>query len=209
MTCGGFFSLLMMLWSSAVTAAEPIKVMLLDGASAAAYHNWKLTSQIMKRELEETGLFEVTQVSVPPADGDFSNIPSRTSPNIRWWCSITMRRTGRPPLKAAFRSLYEKRRRAGGGAWRRQCLSRLGGLQRNDRPGRLARPRRTGRPQMVLSERQTHIRTARRDPPACMANASRSASRRAQATIPSCAAAQAWMHRTDELYTACADPAKT
>jgi len=31
---------LLMLWSSAVTAAAPIKVMILDGASAAAYHDW-------------------------------------------------------------------------------------------------------------------------------------------------------------------------
>src|SRR3954466_13117785 len=57
--------------SGAATAA-PIKVMILDGASAAAYHDWKLTSQIMKRELDETGLFAVTVVSAPPADGDFS-----------------------------------------------------------------------------------------------------------------------------------------
>src|SRR5882724_2729562 len=59
------------LWSGMAIAA-PIKVMLLDGASAAAYHDWKLTSQIMKRELDETGLFDVTVVSAPPADGDFS-----------------------------------------------------------------------------------------------------------------------------------------
>src|SRR5689334_14372379 len=69
-----FFAFLLMLWSSVALAGEPIKVMLLDGASAAAYHNWKLTSQIMKRELEDTGLFEVTEVAVPPADGDFSNV---------------------------------------------------------------------------------------------------------------------------------------
>ncbi len=67
------FAALLVLWSNAVMAAEPIKVMLLDGASAAAYHDWKLTSQIMKRELEETGRFAVTVVSAPAADGDFSN----------------------------------------------------------------------------------------------------------------------------------------
>jgi type 1 glutamine amidotransferase len=59
------------LWSSVATAA-PIKVMILDGASAAAYHDWKLTTQIMKRELEDAQLFEVTVVSAPPADRDFS-----------------------------------------------------------------------------------------------------------------------------------------
>jgi uncharacterized protein len=65
-------AILLALWSSAVAAA-PIKVMILDGASAAAYHNWKLTTQIMTRELDETGRFDVTVVSAPPADGDFSS----------------------------------------------------------------------------------------------------------------------------------------
>jgi hypothetical protein len=59
------------LWSG-TAAAAPIKVMILDGASAAAYHDWKLTTQVMKRELDETGLFDVTVVSAPPAGGDFS-----------------------------------------------------------------------------------------------------------------------------------------
>jgi len=67
-------AILIMAWSSVAMAAEPIRVMLLDGASAAAYHNWKLTSQIMKRELEETGLFQVTEVSLPPSDGDFAGV---------------------------------------------------------------------------------------------------------------------------------------
>jgi hypothetical protein len=65
------FAALLALWSSTATAA-PIKVMILDGASAAAYHDWKLTTQVMKRELEEAGIFAVTVVSAPPADGDFS-----------------------------------------------------------------------------------------------------------------------------------------
>ena len=65
------FAALLALWSSAAVAA-PIKVMILDGASAAAYHDWKLTTQVMKRELEEAGIFDVTVVSAPPADGDFS-----------------------------------------------------------------------------------------------------------------------------------------
>ena len=66
------FVALLALWSSTATAA-PIKVMILDGASAAAYHDWKLTTQVMKRELEDASLFDVTVVSAPPADGDFSN----------------------------------------------------------------------------------------------------------------------------------------
>jgi hypothetical protein len=43
----------------------------------AAYHDWKLTSQIMKRELEETGLFAVTVVSVAAGGWRFLQCPSR------------------------------------------------------------------------------------------------------------------------------------
>jgi hypothetical protein len=63
-----------LLFCTGMAAAKPIKVMILDGASAAAYHDWKLGTRILKRELEETGLFEVTVVTVPPADGDFTNV---------------------------------------------------------------------------------------------------------------------------------------
>jgi hypothetical protein len=66
------FAALLTFW--AVTAeASPIKVMILDGASGGPYHDWKLTTQIMKRELEEAGLFNVRVVTAPPAGGDFSN----------------------------------------------------------------------------------------------------------------------------------------
>jgi type 1 glutamine amidotransferase len=50
-----------------------IRVLLLDGESAGPYHNWKLTTPVLKAELEETGLFEVTVVTAPPSGGDFSN----------------------------------------------------------------------------------------------------------------------------------------
>ncbi|MEY4708033.1 MAG: hypothetical protein RJB58_1756 [Pseudomonadota bacterium] len=53
--------------------AAPVKVIILDGQSGGTYHDWKLTSQIMKRQLEEAGLFEVAVVTAPPADADFSS----------------------------------------------------------------------------------------------------------------------------------------
>jgi len=96
-----FLAILLTLWSSVAMAAEPIKVMLLDGASAAAYHDWKLTTQIMKRELEETGLFAVTVVSVPPADGDFSNV----HPDFADYRAVVLNYDSQDwpaPLKAAF-----------------------------------------------------------------------------------------------------------
>jgi type 1 glutamine amidotransferase len=51
----------------------PIRVLLLDGQSAGAFHNWRLTTPVLKAELEETGLFEVTVVTAPASDGDFNN----------------------------------------------------------------------------------------------------------------------------------------
>ena len=48
-------------------AAGPIHVMLLDGESGGPYHNWKLTTPVLKKELEETGLFQVDVVTAPAA----------------------------------------------------------------------------------------------------------------------------------------------
>jgi uncharacterized protein len=58
---------------SASAVAAPIEVLLVDGQSAGPHHNWKLTTPILQKELEETGLFQVTVLSAPPSDGDFSN----------------------------------------------------------------------------------------------------------------------------------------
>jgi type 1 glutamine amidotransferase len=69
-TCAVLGGALMLACSA---GAAPIRVMLLDGASGGTFHNWKLTTPVLKAELEETGLFQVTVVTAPPADGDFSN----------------------------------------------------------------------------------------------------------------------------------------
>jgi uncharacterized protein len=55
-----------------MSAAEPIRVMLLDGESAGTYHAWKLTTPVLKKELEETGLFRVDVVTAPPSPVDAS-----------------------------------------------------------------------------------------------------------------------------------------
>lgn len=54
------------------SAQRRISVAIVDGQSGGAYHNWKLTTQVMRKELEETGLFDVTVLTAPPSDGDFS-----------------------------------------------------------------------------------------------------------------------------------------
>jgi len=55
-----------------VQAAAPIKVMLLDGESAGPYHKWRLTTPVLKKALEETGLFAVDVVTAPAAGGDYT-----------------------------------------------------------------------------------------------------------------------------------------
>lgn len=54
-------------------AAAPLRVMILDGESGGPYHNWRVTTQVLKKELDEVGLFDVEIVTAPPAGADFSN----------------------------------------------------------------------------------------------------------------------------------------
>src|SRR4051812_39783069 len=54
-------------------AATPIKVMLLDGESGGPYHKWQLVTPVLKKQLEDTGLFQVDVVTAPKAGEDFSN----------------------------------------------------------------------------------------------------------------------------------------
>jgi hypothetical protein len=68
----GVLSIAVCLLSVAAHAAAPVRVMILDGESGGTYHNWRVTTQVLKRELDEVGLFEVQVVTAPPPDGDFS-----------------------------------------------------------------------------------------------------------------------------------------
>ena len=54
-------------------AADRIHVMILDGQSAGPYHAWQLTTPVLKKELEETGLFQIEVVTAPESGGDFTN----------------------------------------------------------------------------------------------------------------------------------------
>src|SRR5262245_22645576 len=62
-------SLLVALDSS---SAPSIAVMLLDGESAGSYHKWQRWQPVLKKMLDETGLFAVTVVTAPPPNGDFA-----------------------------------------------------------------------------------------------------------------------------------------
>ncbi|MGB7281894.1 MAG: ThuA domain-containing protein [Candidatus Acidiferrum sp.] len=74
-----FCIFLAIVWSAALYAApsrpksKTIRVLLLDGESGGPYHNWQLTSAVMKNELEDAGIFEVTLATSPRFGEDFSN----------------------------------------------------------------------------------------------------------------------------------------
>ena len=53
-------------------AATPIRVMILDGESGGPYHKWQLTTQVMRKVLDETGLFDVQVVTAPAAGASFA-----------------------------------------------------------------------------------------------------------------------------------------
>ena len=69
--------------------------MLLDGESGGPWHKWQLTTPVLKKILDEPGLFQVDVVTAPPAGGDFNAFAPKFSdykaivfnydaPNDRW-----------------------------------------------------------------------------------------------------------------------------
>lgn len=60
-------------------ASSNIRVMILDGESAGPYHAWKTTTPVLKKILEEPGLFQVEVVTAPPHGGDFSGFHPKFS----------------------------------------------------------------------------------------------------------------------------------
>ena len=87
-----------------------IRVMLLDGQSAGAYHNWKLTTPVLKKELEDAGIFDVEVVTAPKSDEDFSNF----HPDWSHYQAIVMNYDG-PSWPDDLRASFEKYVSDGGG----------------------------------------------------------------------------------------------
>jgi uncharacterized protein len=55
-----------------IGAASPIAVMLLDGESGGTYHDWQRTTPLLKKVLDETGMFSTTVVTAPAATGELT-----------------------------------------------------------------------------------------------------------------------------------------
>jgi type 1 glutamine amidotransferase len=95
---------------SAGAQAKPMKVMLLDGESGGTYHNWRLTTPVLKKELEETGLFEVTVVTAPHSGEDFSQF----RPEFAKY-RVIVSNLDTPDWPEALRTQFEEYVRGGGG----------------------------------------------------------------------------------------------
>jgi uncharacterized protein len=67
-----FFAFMILLLTFTSYGADPVRVMLLDGESGGTYHQWRLITPVLKKQLDETGLFQVDVLTAPPAGGDFS-----------------------------------------------------------------------------------------------------------------------------------------
>ena len=67
------FVTLSVLVTVAAPAGPPIMAMILDGQSGGTYHAWQQVTPVLKKQLEDTGLFHVDVVTSPVSTGDFSN----------------------------------------------------------------------------------------------------------------------------------------
>ncbi len=93
-------------------AQSPIPVMILDGESGGPYHDWQRVTPVLKKVLDETGLFATSVVTAPAPGADVSTfapafekvravVMNYDAPDERW----------PPALKASF----ERYVREGGG----------------------------------------------------------------------------------------------
>jgi uncharacterized protein len=102
------------LWAGAALSAAAdtpkIRVMILDGQSGGTYHDWKHTTPVLKKELEDAGLFQVDVVTAPPSDGDFSNF----HPDFSKYQTIVLNYDG-PDWPAELKASFERYVRNGGG----------------------------------------------------------------------------------------------
>ena len=109
-------------------AAAPIRVLILDGESGGTYHDWQRVTPVLRKMLDETGLFDVdgrhraapTGVVTRQFKPDFAKyqvvVMNYDAPDERW------------PARSEVivRAVREERRRARVGSRGRQRVPRLG-----------------------------------------------------------------------------------
>jgi len=90
--------------------ATPLRVMILDGQSAGTYHDWKHTTPVLKKELEDAGLFHVDVVTAPLSDGDFRNF----KPDFTQYEAVVLNYDG-PDWPSDLKGSFENYIKEGGG----------------------------------------------------------------------------------------------
>ena len=195
---------------SVAFAADPIRVMLLDGESGGPYHKWELTTPVLRRELMETGLFQVDVVTAPPAGGDFSTFrPDFSRYAVVAWNYDAPDERWPTELKASFENYV----RGGGGFVSVHAADNafpgVDGVQRDDWCGRLARPGsekngpfwflREGKAGFPTQHRGLRVATARRTPFQIVVRQDHPITN----GLP-----KVWMHQGDELYARLRGPGK-
>ena len=93
-----------------VAHTAPIRVMLLDGQSGGTYHDWRATTPVLKKELEQTGLFQVDVATAPPSGGDFSNF----HPDFSKYQAV-VQNLDSPEWPAPLMAAFEQYMKNGGG----------------------------------------------------------------------------------------------
>ena len=91
----------------ALTAAEPMRALLIDGQNN---HDWKATTPVLKRQLEETGLFRVDIITTPPKGSDMSGF----LPDFKEYRVVISNYNG-DPWPASVNAAFERFVREGGG----------------------------------------------------------------------------------------------
>lgn len=86
------------------SAQTHIKVLLLTGQSNR-YHNWAVSSVVIKRQLESSGRFQVTVATTPPKGTAPNQDMASFAPNFSEYGAVVMDYEGfefAPPVKKAF-----------------------------------------------------------------------------------------------------------
>ena len=101
---------LSVLIAGAVPPAPSISVMILDGQSGGTYHAWQQVTPVLKKQLEDTGLFRVDVVTSPVSTGDFSNF----KPDFTKY-QVIVSNYDAPEWPADLKASFEKYMTDGGG----------------------------------------------------------------------------------------------
>ncbi len=91
-------------------ASGRVRVLLLDGESGGPYHHWQVTTPILKKELDETGLFDVTVATAPAWGDDFSGF----RPDFKRY-QVVVSNLDSPDWPAELKTQFEQYMRDGGG----------------------------------------------------------------------------------------------